>query len=107
MLLGPPAIILIPNEVLTDLMREALQRAHSAEFGIGVDKDGFNEAELKAPAIWLCEKESSHRTKVLLSQCEQLAGAKGALVPYYQSTTPDPCIASTTITHEYIFKNSI
>jgi hypothetical protein len=106
-LLGPPAIILVPNESVTDTMREALQRAHSAEFGVGVDKNGFNEAELKAPAIWLCEKDVSQRTKVLMSQHDRLPGDKGALAPYFQPTTPDPCIAATTITHEYIFKNSI
>lgn len=105
--LSPPNVYLVPNEVLTEGMHAALSQAHFSEFGIGIGDTGENEIELKIDALMLLDKKINPRHKFAVQQKTQFVGQPGVLAEYLQEGPPETCIAKTTITDEYIFKNAV
>lgn len=105
--LSPPHVYLVPNEVLTEGMHAALSQAHFCEFGVVGGETGENEIELKIDALLLLDKTVNPRHKFALRQKTQFVGQPGVLAEYLQQGAPETCVAKTTITDEYIFKNAV
>jgi hypothetical protein len=106
-ILTAPRYFLVPNNVLTEGMHAALTMAHQCEFGVGVGTTGENEAELKMGAIMMVDVDVSPKYKLVSQKQARPVAERGALVQYLQKGAPEICVAQTTITHEYIFKNVV
>lgn len=105
--MAPAQVYLVPNNVITEGMRAALAQAHDCEWGIGVGDTGENETELKLGGIQLLDKTHSARYRTSTQHKSRPTGQPGMLAEYLQTTAPEINIGKTTITHEYIFKNSV
>jgi hypothetical protein len=109
----PPVVLMVPNTILTQAMRAALEQAHAAEFGVG-HEHGFDDAALKADAIYLCDLESLLHNRVVFQRTHKFPGVHGCLVAYAVPTPPQRTgvvpptdLLSAKITHEYIFKHPV
>ena len=105
--LTAPLVFLLPNDTTTDEVRMALEKAHGAEFGAG-EANGFEEVDLKADAIYLCDEKSTLYLRV--SRRRWPAG-KNSLSTCLLRGAPDTLLsgdgAKRVVTHEYIFKHPV